>query len=647
MRILRPSVLPLLALLVPGLACRDDADEPRVCLTPLAPDEPPCSEGFADSPWPGSHAGPYAQASSPLPGPVQAEGTVATHRYVRGTPIVLGYSPPYRDGRRRIWGSLVGDEGGVVLLDADTIDVVDTYVPAEREPDAPTYPIGLSGAYSLVDRAGRFVVVRSRSLEVFADGFPRRSHDPITLASRQALPDEAFCGASDHVAGMTATPDGAIAFVTSGGRLGVIPRTPDGSLDAARVAIASADAACEPDGETVSNSLAVDEDGGIYPVTSLALYRFDWDGTTLTRAFRVPYPTEGALDGVRLGAGSGSTPTLMGTSIDDDRFVVITDGRALMHLIVVRRDTLTPDAQPLREGLDPRIVCEVPVRFGDPDATESVSEQSVLVRGYASVVVNNQLRDDANVPVGIGVLSQGYAALYGGDPTHAPRGIERIDWDPVTKTCATVWANPEPSLPNGIPTMSSSTGLIYGIGLQDAAFGLLAIDFATGAQRFFVPGAANPCGAEVYDQMSALYSAVLRPTIEMLPQSCENSFYAATEIGEDGSIVTGTFFGVSRFAPEVVPPGLALGVQTRAGIDQGLDWLARAAARADGARADDDVARARRQLEAALERAGSDSAEADRAAAITRALRALSGALDDASRPDAVAHARAELEDAR
>lgn len=41
----------------------------------------------------------------------------------------------------------------------------------------------------------------------------------------------------------------------------------------------------------VSNSVAVDESGGIYLLTSAAMYRFDWDGSALSLGWRAEYQT--------------------------------------------------------------------------------------------------------------------------------------------------------------------------------------------------------------------------------------------------------------------------------------------------------------------------------------------------------------------
>ena len=53
-------------------------------------------------------------------------------------------------------------------------------------------------------------------------------------------------------------------------------------------------------------------------------------------AWRVPYEAgTGKTSALRLGPGSGSTPSLMGTAPGDDKFVVITDGQELMHLVLL------------------------------------------------------------------------------------------------------------------------------------------------------------------------------------------------------------------------------------------------------------------------------------------------------------------------
>ena len=150
----------------------------------------------------------------------------------------------------------------------------------------------------------------------------------------------------------------------------------------------------------------------------------------------------------------------------------------------------------------------------------SYSEQSVLVQGYSAIVVNNRLGWNRlkNLPPNV----QPLAMIISNLPGIAPYGIEKFTWNAETRKLTSTWANREISLPNGIPSMSTETGLIYCIGQRNAAWTLEAIRWDNGESAFYY---------------------------EMTPRERENSFYAATEIGPNRSIYTGTLFGISQFCP--------------------------------------------------------------------------------------------------
>lgn len=496
------------------------------CRTPRSVDgaEPPCNPHLAASPWAGNHRSSYAQASSPFPGPRgPAEHVNVDHDGFASAPIVLSFSPRYRDGRRVIWASTVGLTNEILKIDPRTVTVIDKYVPQVEEGSGPGTN-SVSGAYNLVDVDNRLHVGQARALEVYGDAVPGRRDSSIALLRRFELPARAVCG-DDRLVGITMTYDGHIAFATENGVVGVVPRRP-GRMKARHLrtySVNGKDCAGGPEGETetVSNSIAADEDGGIYVVTSHALYRIDWNGKRLSRGWRSTYAGAGGSGGGRLGAGSGSTPTLMGTAPGDDRFVVVTDGQQLMHLVLMWRDDVPAGWRPVRRGADRRIACEIPVTFGDESADRSLSEQSVLVRGNSAVVVNNLQRLD---PV-VGQLPPQvapYSQLVSGLPGNAPTGIERFDWNPRTQTCDVAWANPDVAIPNGIPTMSAATNMVYGIGARDGVWTLVGLDWDTGEVELTVETTAFPTS---------------------------NSFYAATTVGPGGTVWTGTFGGVTRFQP--------------------------------------------------------------------------------------------------
>lgn len=556
---------------------------PPPCLTPLAANEPLCNPAASSSEWGATHRGSYAQASSPFPGPLADQPVTAEHLVLPGPPISLDFTSPYLDGGRAIWSSPLTLEGVVAKIDHRTFQVIDRYVPAERETDPPSFAIGTTGAYNVVDRDNNFITARSRWIEVFRDKIPGDRFSPIRLVKRFFLPDAFFCREDDVLIGLTLTYDGRLAFATKQGVVGTLPRKASQmSADALRSHSINAAACGDPtipaeDLEGVSNSVAADENGGVYVVTSKALYRFDDGDDALTLGWRSEYETEVAEGTVRLGEGSGSTPSLMGTRYSDDRFVVITDGKKLMNLVLYWRDEIPGDWQPIAPGKDPRIACEVPVTFGDPSAEESLSEQSVLVRGYGAVVVNNLLADDSAFASFLPIYRRALSALAGGDPTQAPYGVERIDWDPETRTCQTKWVNSQISIPNGIPAMSAATGLIYAVGQRNGAWGLERIDWETGASRGFAPSSMQTCSLEAVLSLNPLLGIVILGKLFELPASCENSFYAGAEVGPDGAVYTGTFQGISKFSPASVPEISAL-EEARAGIGQGLDLLDRAQA---------------------------------------------------------------------
>lgn len=516
---------------------------------------PPCNPALADSVWSISHGGSYAQGSSAFAGPISSADANAQHLDFGGMPITLNFTTPYADGGTAVWGSPLSVDGLIVKIDHDSFKIIDLYKPAEREDNPPAQTLSISGAYSLIDSDNRFVVGRQRAIEIYGDATAGDRFSPIKLIHRFDLPDDFFCTDDDFIVGLNMTYDDHLAIVTERGMVAILPRQLEKvtDKDLRQYAINEPNCAAQTDNlEMVSNSLAVDETGGIFIVTSQHMIRLDWDGQTLSEAWRTPYEADsGEVSTIRLGAGSGSTPSLMGTG-NDDQFVVITDGQPLMHLVLFWRDEIPANWEPIAPSKDRRIACEIPVTFGDPGASSSLSEQSVLVTGYAAIIVNNQLRQEPpNWPNLPPFVNSALAAAAGGNPEATPIGIERIDWNPATRTCATVWVNTETSIPNGIPTMSRATNLFYGIGLRAGAWGLEAVDFETGASRFFIPAAQKRCSLAALQQFEPfvlrLLTAVRQP---FAGHNCENSFYAATEIGPEGTIYTGTFLGASKYAPE-------------------------------------------------------------------------------------------------
>lgn len=498
-----------------------------ICTTVVSADghEPPCNPHLAQNAWSASHRNNFAQASSPLPGVTSPDQVNIDHTSISAAPIVINFSERDSARRQAVWASTVGPTGEVVKIDADTLLPIARFLPEGGG------TLSTSGAYNMLDRDQHLIVGRSGALQVFGDAVPGDRHSGIVQLANLNLPAKARCGTrEDALVGITMLPDGHVAFATKFGMVGVLPRQPEAMCaETLQVFSLNGDEACndasisDSDLEEVSNSISADESSAIYVVTSDAQYRINWDGQQLSQEWRSSYEGAGASGSGRLGGGSGATPSLMGSPGDRDRFVVITDGQPLMHLVLMWKDAIPTDWQPIKPGRDRRIACEMPVNFGNESATESLSEQSVLVRGYASVIVNNLMKLNSLLSLLPGQM-QPFTQLLSGLSINRPSGMQRIDWDPISRTCKNIWVNSTISIPNGIPTMSAESGQVFGIGSRTVngldTWTLEAVDFATGKSSFSIPSTAYPT---------------------------DNSFYAGTTIGPDNSVWTGTFGGMTRF----------------------------------------------------------------------------------------------------
>jgi hypothetical protein len=486
--------------------------------------EAPRNPHLADTAWSANHRNAYAQGSSDRPGPMGPPERIDVHHDgVIGVPIVLTFSPPYADGEYVVWGSTVGPTGEVFKLDPDTFEVIDEYRPQSDGGERPQ-TAEMSGAYNVLDAEGRLIVGRKQALEVYGDAVPGERTSDVAQLHKLELPPEAFCrpASDESLIGITMTYDGHVAFATSLGNVGVVPRDPAlMDPDAVVTHRLNGDACDDPavgddDLEQVANTIAADETGGIFVITSAAQYRLDWDGQRLAGDWRVAYDSDRGSGG-SLGAGSGSSPTLMGTRPSDDRFVVIYDDADVFNLMLLWRDEIPEDWGGI-PGEDRRVACKFPVDFGRGEP-EAWSEQSPLVRGYATVLVSDKMTAQ---PAFEAIPSRlaGWNQMFGGVPGNEPRGVERIDWDPATRTCRTVWERPDLSIPNTIPTMSGSSNAFYAVGVRAGTWTLEALDWDTGEQLFTVPTAPVPT---------------------------QNSLWAATTVGPDRSIWSGTFGGVTRW----------------------------------------------------------------------------------------------------
>jgi hypothetical protein len=237
---------------------------------------------------------------------------------------------------------------------------------------------------------------------------------------------------------ISALPDwsGRIWFASTAGVVGYVDPT-DGSIKSIDTK--------EPNG----NSFSVDDAGGVYVVTDNAMYRFDASPSGIVTTWREPYDNTGVKKPGQTQAGSGTTPTVMGSD-----YVAITDNADPMNVVVYKRAAQVDGS---------RLVCKVPVFSKGASDTD----QSLIATPTSIVTENNY----------------GYAnpAAVQNGKTTTP-GLERVDVD--ANGCRKVWHSDEVA-PSVVPKLSLANGIVYTYtkpARDDGEDGwyLTAIDFATG-----------------------------------------------------------------------------------------------------------------------------------------------------------------------
>ena len=122
--------------------------------------------------------------------------------------------------------------------------------------------------------------------------------------------------------------------------------------------------------------------------------------------------------------------------------------------------------------------------------------------------------------------------------------------------------------------------------------------------------------------------------LEAVPDSCENSFYAATTVGPDGMVYQGTLNGVTRYVP-AASESLPEAEQAAAGMEQALDLLDRSESDAASSISERDYLRRAIAQLLATQNVALDSGLDDVATAAAAAMESLDAAVTafDAAEP--------------
>jgi len=330
--------------------------------------------------------------------------------------------------------------------------------------------VARAAIYNVSDRDGNFYTVVNNDVVVYADEEAGNPRSKMIEKKRFRLPTEYFNPTledPDAVFGLGVTYDGMLALVTMGGVVALVDRELEKKPIIHRLS----------DEEQVTNSIAIDKDGGIYVLSNKRMHKMVWDGSELHTdshgAWSSEYDSyEGKLGGVSLGNGSGSTPSLMGFGDEEDKLIIITDGELVMNVVAFWRDEI-PEGFEQKPGTKSlRIADQIKVSFGKDNLERAQSEQSVAVYGYGALVVNNTL--PSPLPTMLeNVVTSGFTR-------EGPTGAEKFEWDTKNDRWTRAWANPDLDSPSTVPLISGGANQAYVNGFVDGKWEVTGVDWDDG-----------------------------------------------------------------------------------------------------------------------------------------------------------------------
>lgn len=259
-----------------------------------------------------------------------------------------------------------------------------------------------------------------------------------------------------------------------------------------------------PDDQTLSNSICVDDKNGIYMASGSVseggqglMQKIVWTGQRLSTdakdgAWQAYYDGGPYAPAIKMGYGTGSTPTLMGFGNDEDKLVVITDGAKKMKIVAFWRDEIPADAVSV-DPANPRLADARTVTCGLGGADWVQSEQSVVCAGYGAFVVNNVKR------MGVEIHDKIIGVLAIGPLLEPATGVERLEWNPEANHWESVWTRPDIISISMIPSVSTASEMVFVNGyIPSTGWEVTGLDWNSGATRHRVMFGQNNRGNGAY-----------------------------------------------------------------------------------------------------------------------------------------------------
>lgn len=269
-----------------------------------------------------------------------------------------------------------------------------------------------------------------------------------------------------------------------------------------------------PCSEMMANSFAMDESGGVFVVSTHALYRYDVRGGRPLVTWRKAYDRGSRVKPGQVSQGSGTTPTLIGSaSSAGGGSIAITDNAdPRMNVLVFRRGKAGPGSAPL---------CRQPVfPAGRGD------DENSLIAVPGGLVAENNYGYVGPRPAGTSTRTA--------DTTP---GLVKVAVDFVRGGCHVAWSNTTARIPTVVSKLSLRTGLIYGYTHPSASElpTTARLPEALAPDAWFFTAFSARTGRQVWSKYTGSGLGY-------------NNNYTPVTLGPDGTAYVGTLGGLLRIA---------------------------------------------------------------------------------------------------
>ncbi len=383
------------------------------------------------------------------------------------------------------------------LIDPDSLATLASYELPPREPGTFSFNNFSGGGYFYLDDQGRAVVATfTGHLLTLAENGDATGFELVR--------DVDLSAATGGSGIQSALPDwaGRIWFVTQSGVVGFV--TPGNVVRAVHL----------PAGETIANSFAMDESGGVFIVSTHALYRYDVRNGQPAVTWRKTYDRGTRVKDGQVSQGSGTTPTLIGSasSAGGGSLAITDNADPQMNVLVFRRGKAGPGRTPL---------CRQPIFPAGQG-----SDENSLIAVPGGLVAENNYGYVGPKPPGVSTRTA--------DTTP---GLVKVAVDYAKGGCHIEWRNTNARIPTVVSKLSRKTGLIYGYTHPSASevptSGPLPAALAPDAW-FFTAFSART-GKQVWTKYTGSGLGY-------------NNNYAPVSLGPDGTAYVGTLGGLLRIA---------------------------------------------------------------------------------------------------